>query len=284
MKKQILIVNPNDFEEVKKRISKEGASRFHVISDFDRTITYGLSGEGKRTATVISQLRANPKYLGEGYQKEAYRLFDIYHPIEVDESVELEEKKKKMHEWWKKHFELIAKSGLTEEIIKKVAKENLLKFRKGSLEFVSFLNEHKVPLVFMSAAPGDMLIEYLKQNGLMTKNVYVVSNRYKFDSKGRAIKIQEPIIHTFNKTEITLENYPVFNIIKGRKNVLLLGDSLGDVGMIEGFSYKNLIKIGFLNDEVEKNLQDYKKTFDVVLLNDCSIYYANGILREIAKK
>jgi 5'-nucleotidase len=129
-----------------------------------------------------------------------------------------------------------------------------------------------------------MLIEYLKQNRLMTKNVYVVSNRYKFDSKGRAIKIQEPIIHTFNKTEITLENYPVFDVVKSRKNVLLLGDSLGDVGMIEGFDYDNLIKIGFLNDSEEGSPDEFQANYDVVITGDQNFGFVNKLIKEMFGK
>jgi 5'-nucleotidase len=62
---------------------------------------------------------------------------------------------------------------------------------------------------------------------------------------------------------------------------MLLGDGLGDIKMIEGFDYDNLIKIGFLNENVEENLEQYKRSYDVLILNDSSIGYVNGLLREI---
>jgi 5'-nucleotidase len=133
----------------------------------------------------------------------------------------------------------------------------------------------------MSAAPGDMLIEYLKENGLLFPNVYVISNLYEFDKNGKAIKIQEPIIHTFNKTEVSLKEYPVYKEIKPRTNVILLGDSVRDIGMIEGFPYKTLLKIGFLNENVEQDLADFKKNFDIILLNDIDMDYVNHLAKEI---
>ncbi len=71
--------------------------------------------------------------------------------------------------------------------------------------------------------------------------------------------------------------------MKTESNVLLLGDSIGDLGMIHGFDCNELIKIGFLNDEVEKNIKDYRKNFDIVMLNDKDMNYVAGLMREIAR-
>ena len=50
---------------------------------------------------------------------------------------------------------------------------------------------------------------------------------------------------------------------------------------VEGFSYENLIKIGYLNEEVEGNLEEYKKNFDAVLLGDGNMNYINNLLKEM---
>lgn len=283
VKKNVIIANGKDLEKKKKAMAKDGADKLHILSDFDRTITYGLTGEGRRTATVISQLRSDPKYLGQEYFDEAHKLFDFYRPIETNQNIPLNEKKDKMHEWWEKHFDLIAKIGLTKKLIEKVVREHPLKFRGGSLELLSFLNERNIPIIFMSAAPGDMLNEYLRQNNLLLPNVYIISNLYEWDKNNRALRIKEPIIHTYNKDETSIKGFPVYDKIKRRQNVILLGDDIGDVGMIEGFKYKTLIKIGFLNEDFEKNIETYKKNFDIVLTNDADMNYVNNLLREIFK-
>ena len=51
--------------------------------------------------------------------------------------------------------------------------------------------------------------------------------------------------------------------------------------MVKGFEYDNLIKIGFLNEKAEENLNIYKKNYDVVILNDGSMKYVNGLLRNL---
>lgn len=280
---EVIISNPEEFEEKKKAIVEGGVNKLHVLADFDRTITYGTTAEGKRTETVISQLRSDPKYLSAEYAEEAHKLFDKYHPIEISADIPYGEKKKEMHAWWKKHFELLIKAGLSKQVIEQVINERPLRFREGSLEFISLLDSKDIPLVFMSAAPGDMLEEYLKKNHLLTKSVYVVSNKYDFDDSGKATKIREPIIHVLNKKEVSLKKYLIYDSLKKRKNVILMGDDLGDVGMAEGLEYDNIIKIGFLNEKVEERLELYKQNFDIVLLGDGGFDFPNGLLEEIIK-
>jgi 5'-nucleotidase len=84
-----------------------------------------------------------------------------------------------------------------------------------------------------------------------------------------------------NKDKTVIQNLPVFNVIKNRKNILLLGDSLDDIGMIKGFDYNNLIKIGFLNENIEENLEHYKYNFDIIILNGYTMDYINVLLREL---
>jgi len=280
--KEVIISNIEKFKELKKSFIEGGFDNLHILSDFDRTVTCGLDDSGKKTATVISKLRVNSDYLGQEYFDEAHKLFDIYHPIEVDLKISLEEKKIKMYEWWSRHFELIAKFGLDIVLIDRVIEENPLKFREGVLEFISLLYKNEVPVVFISAGPGDMIEKYLGKNGLDFSNVYVVGNRYSFDEVGKVVAIKEPIIHTYNKTEVVLKNTNIYDKIKSRKNVLLLGDQVGDAGMIEGFVYDNLLKIGFLNEKVEENLEEYKNNFDVVLTGDCDFSFVNELVKDIS--
>ncbi len=279
--KDVVIQYPKAFEEKKKRIINAGSKNLHVLSDFDRTITSGTTPEGKRTETVISKLRSDPKYLGEEYLKKAHELFDIYHPIEISTEIPFEEKKAKMYEWWMRHFDLLVKYKFNKQVIKKVVEEKPLRFRKGALEFISLLYSKDIPLIFMSAAPGDLLIEYLKKNHLLTPNVHVISNRYEYDEKGNAVRILEPIIHVLNKSEVSLKDFPLYEQIKNRKNIILLGDDVSDAEMAEGFDYNDIIRIGFLNENIKERLNTFKDKFDVVILNDGNMDFVNDLIKEI---
>jgi len=275
----IIIVNREQFEETKKCMQEDGATQFHVLSDFDRTITKGFV-EGQRSPTAISQFR-NGGYLTADYAPRAFALYDIYHPIEIDPHISRAEKAAKMDEWWNKHFDLLVECGLTKSVIEEVASKKTLQFRDGALAFLDFLHEEKIPLVIMSAAPGDLIVEYLRQEGRLTDNIDIISNLFLFDESGKVTGVKKPIIHTLNKYEVVVKEFPIFESIKNRKNVLLLGDGLDDVGMIDGFEYDNLIKIGFLNENVEENMEAFKKVYDVIILGDPGIDFVDTLVREI---
>jgi 5'-nucleotidase len=123
---------------------------------------------------------------------------------------------------------------------------------------------------------------FLKKEKCFYSNIYIISNSFKWDKNGKAIGVKEPVIHSLNKDETMVKNFPFYKKIKNRKNVILLGDSPEDVGMVEGFAYKNLIKIGFLNEDVDKNLKLYKKVFDVLILNDSSLHFIKSLIKKLA--
>ena len=279
---EIIIPDKKRLAELKRNISKDGKDKFHVLSDFDRTLTRAFYNS-KESKSIISHLR-NGNYLSEDYAKKAHELYNKYHPIEIDISIGIEEKMKKMEEWWKKHLELLIDSGFDLETLKKcvsdMIKEESLEFRAGAKELLNYLNSNKIPLVVISASFGDLIKEYLREKGVFYNNINVVGNNLIFDENGNA-KGYEKIIHVFNKHEFEIHNLKIYSELLKRKNVMLLGDSLGDIRMIEGFPYENLIKIGFLNENVEKNLEEFKKNFDIIILNDGNFDSVNELISEI---
>ncbi|MDQ7023569.1 MAG: hypothetical protein Q9M97_08815 [Candidatus Gracilibacteria bacterium] len=94
--------------------------------------------------------------------------------------------------------------------------------------------------------------------------------------------IGKPVIHVFNKDETVLKNFPeIHDKIEKRKNVILLGDSLGDPHMVDGFEYKNLIKIGFLNEKESALLENYKEKYDLIITGDGDFSVINEIMESI---
>lgn len=62
-------------------------------------------------------------------------------------------------------------------------------------------------------------------------------------------------IHVFNKNTHALSNASYFDSLRHRHNVILLGDSLGDLDIIEGLSTEDrTLKIGYLNHHVSVHL------------------------------
>lgn len=283
MVKNFVISNEKLLKEKVKSMAKDGKESLHIITDFDRTLTKAFVN-GKYVPSLISVLR-DGNYLTADYSGKAHALRDKYYPIEINPNISLKEKKKAMSEWWATHFEMLIKSRLNKRDLEKVVKSGKVQFRKGALEFLDFLHANDIPTIILSSSGlgKDSISMYLENVGRLYDNIYIISNSFKWDKSGRVVSIKEPIIHSMNKDETSIKDFPFYKKIKDRKNVLLLGDSLGDVGMVAGFDYDNIIKIGFLNENVEENLEKYKSAYDVIILNDWTMEYVNRLAREIIK-
>jgi len=282
-KENVIIPNKKNLNLLKNQFHKGGINEIHVLTDFDRTLTTAYAN-GIKVPSIISRLR-DGGYISKDYSKKATALANHYHPIELDQNISLEEKKKKMHEWWIKHFDLLIKSRLNKKHIETIVEEGVIQFREGAKDFLKFLDEKKIPLIILSSSGlgYDSVEIFLKKNHCLYKNISIISNSFKWDRDGYAIGINKPIIHVFNKDEQSLKNYPVYNSIKNRKNIILLGDSLGDLGMVANAEYNHLIKIGFLNENVEEDLALYGKNFDIILTDDSNMNYVNKFMKEILR-
>ncbi|OUM60282.1 hypothetical protein PIROE2DRAFT_13998 [Piromyces sp. E2] len=87
-----------------------------------------------------------------------------------------------------------------------------------------------------------------------------------------------PVIHSLNKYQFNFKGSPFEKYIIDRKNILLFGDSLGDIAMSKSIDHEQVLSFGFLNLEVDKKLEKYKSVFDVVITNDSSFNFANDII------
>jgi 5'-nucleotidase len=277
----LIIPDQENLKKLKSKIKAGDYQNLHILSDFDRTLTYGAV-KGVKTPSIISMLR-DGNHLTEDYAKKAHALFDKYHPIEVNPDIPLPEKKKAMQEWWETHNRLLIESGLSKSDLGDIVKNGNVEFREGIPEFLDFLHKHNIPLVILSASGcGDAIQMFFKKIKRDYSNIFYVTNRFNWDKKGRVISTAGPIIHSMNKDETILRKIPeVYSAIKNRKNVLLLGDSVGDLGMIEGFDYEYLLKIGFLNFDYDKSRKEFEKNFDVVLEGDGNFNYVNELIRDL---
>lgn len=279
-----VIISNSNIEEMKLAIKKGGADKLHILSDFDRTLIKTFV-DGENVPSLISVLY-NQNYLTPEYGPKAQELHKKYHTIELDPKIPKEDKKKAMLEWWTLHFDLLIKSGLNKKDLEKVVDSEKIQFREGFNEFIDFLKDKNIPLLIMSSSGlgGDSIKMCFEREKKLYDNVHIISNAFEWDAEGRALSVKQSVIYGMNKDETMIQDYPeVFERIKNRKNVILLGDSLDDVGMVQGFDCENLIKIGFLNDKIDENLENYKKTFDVVILNDGSLEFVNNLLKDLVK-
>jgi len=280
----IIISDKNKYEEIIRNISAWGFPNLHILSDFDKTLTKEFIDWEKRPSLISVLRRQN--ILWEEYSKKAYELFDFYNPIEIDPNIDIEEKKIQMTIWWEKHLDLLVHSWLKRQDIDKAINSGIIKFREGVKDFLGKMQIENVPVIIISANGlwSDSNYLFLEQNWVDISNIKIISNSFIWDKNWLSIWYNKPVIHVFNKDETVLKSFPdIYDSIVSRKNVILLWDSLGDPGMIEWFDYDNLLKIWFLNDNIDELLEEYKKVYDIVIVWDGEFDFVNEIIWAIKK-
>lgn len=277
----IVIPQRENFNRRKQLLIKGGSIKLQVVTDFDRTLTTNFVN-GRKLSSLVAAL-SDHHYLTADYAAKAQALFDYYRPLESDISLSLEAKKSLMTEWWRRHFDLLIASGLNLTDIKNVVDEKLVNLRTGAAEFIKLLSKFNIPLLIFSAngLGVSALAYFFQKEGLAADNLHFIANDFVWSEDGRALSVKEPIIHSFNKDETELSVFGCWEKVRDRNNILLFGDSLGDVGMANGFPYRNLLKIGFLNDKIRESLPAYREVYDALILNDGDFSLPLELLKEI---
>ncbi|KAJ8284385.1 hypothetical protein COCON_G00032350 [Conger conger] len=280
-KPSVIMRDRQRVEEMIQSMHRAGPGGLQVISDFDMTLTR-FAYNGQRCPTSHNILD-NSKLISEDCKKSLKELLNKYYPIEIDSSRTVEEKLPHMVEWWTKAHNLLIQQKIRKDLLAQVVQESEAMLRDGYKEFFDHLRDLNVPLLIFSAGLGDVVEEVVRQKGLFHSNVRVFSNYMDFDENGILRAFKGQLIHTYNKREGALLNEAHFHELKDRHNVLLLGDSLGDLTMADGVqNVENVLKIGYLNDKVEERKESYLASYDIVLERDETMDLANAILRHVS--
>jgi 5'-nucleotidase len=264
-----------------------GAERLQVITDFDYTLTkYTVNGS---PGLSCHRLIEGSGFIPEHIVKQADAMFRYYYPIEISQTVPQVEKEKHMLDWATRAGELLQQSGIQRSEVTLAVAEALrsrnFALREHVPAFFSMLQKRQVPVLLFSAGIGDVIEETLKQQlGAVPQDVHVVSNHMIFGDAGRVVGWTEPVFHVFNKKASAAAHSPFFSRydIAHRENVMLIGDSLGDVRMSDGLHFHpdSIIRIGYLNTKVER-LNEYLAAFDVVIVGDPGFAFVNSLLENI---
>lgn len=261
-------------------MQKAGAGSLQVISDFDMTLTR-FAHKGKRVPTTHNILN-NRLLINEDSTKKMKELLNKYYPIEIDASLSPDEKLPYMVEWWTKVHDLLIQQRIRKDMLAHAVRDSSAMLREGYRAFFDCLAEQSVPLLIFSAGVGDVLEELIRQNHVFHPNVHIISNYMDFDHAGILQAFKGQLIHSYNKRDGALSHATALRELHGRPNILLLGDSLGDLSMADGVcEAQNVLTVGFLNDKVEERKESYVRSFDIVLIKDETMDVPNAILRYI---
>ncbi|CAG8567690.1 5828_t:CDS:2 [Acaulospora colombiana] len=272
-----------DVETIRKkllRIIEDGLTNLHIICDFDGTITRHFNSKGERNPASHTLLSRSSRFTRE-YKIEVQKRFDHYYPIEMSTTMTKEEKTPYMVEWWNQAHELLVGQKINKDDIKGMVAETEVEMRPGLDALINKCKDKNIPFLVFSAGLGDVIEQVLISKNLFhPDNMHIVSNQMGFNEEtGICDHFKEPMIHVFNKSEVMIKDTPYYTTIKNRGNVILLGDSIGDLQMAAGIHHDTCLAIGFLNSAISENLDTYSKVFDIVVLGDGPMDVANLIIK-----
>ncbi len=258
----IYINNENKIKALEKKFNKENIC---IFLDFDKTIT---SNESEDSWTVS----ANKKIIGEDIYNELDKYCEKYEPIEFDYTIDAKQKEEYMQEWYIKSMELYYKYNLTEEKLIKCIEKGKIYLREGAKDFFYKLHENKIPVIILSAGIGNVVKKSLQNQGCYYDNMDIISNFIKFDNDEKMIRFSDNIIHSLNKNIDELDDLRIKKMINSKKYRIVIGDLVEDINMIGKYPDDKSLKIGFLNQNNEGNLEVYKENFDIVLTKENNFY------------
>ena len=259
---------------------KDGHANLQFIVDFDNTLTK-THRDGVSLDCSWGVLE-NYKELPSSYHERVRAAKDKYHPIELDVSISQEEKIPIMIQWYQEANRCLADSGVKLPWLPLMVEQSNVELRDQTDNMLKTLHNKEVPVLVLSAGVGDLINHIMDHFGVLHSNVKLVSNFLKFDEEGNIVGLkgeESELIHMYNKAETVRKRSEEAS---ERKNVIVLGDSLGDLHMAAGVKDPNVVlTIGFLNNNIESSLETYKENFDIVLVDDQTMSFPNSLLGEI---
>ena len=145
-----------------------------------------------------------------------------------------QEKTPFMVQWYTEANRALQKSGIHKKDFQEMVKASNVQLRDDSVEMLNFLIKSGIPVLVLSAGVGDLIVEILKDNGAFHPDLKVVSNFLAYDEEGHVTGLEGEIIHVYNKNENSIHDSDYFKVLQSKHNVILLGDSLGDLHMADG--------------------------------------------------
>ncbi|KNC85760.1 hypothetical protein SARC_02064 [Sphaeroforma arctica JP610] len=276
----VFMKDPEAVIEKLEKIRDGGHDNLQIVTDFDQTLTAYFMPDGTRVSSSHGLIERS-KFLVPDLAARLNKLFTTYYPIEVDQNVTYEDKLAHMEYWWNKTNEAFIEAKFDRKHIPEIVANGSSRFRDGFDSFLQKTKELDVPCCILSAGLADVIRGVLEShlNGGLAKypNVHIISNLMEFDDNGICIGFIGEVIHVLNKKEVTIAGTEFGKQALKRHNLILMGDSLGDVQMSDGIEHSNIIKIGYLNIKEERK-EKFLEEFDIVILNDGDMTVPNYVL------
>jgi 7-methylguanosine nucleotidase len=220
----------------------------------------------------------------EDYRIKAKAIFEKYRPMEVASDITEEERLKYMIEWWTNAHTLMLEHNVTRPAIADAWDHAHIELREYVDSLIELSHQADIPFLVFSAGVADIIEVGLERLKLDRDNVHVISNHMKWDEKDSLVGFSEPLVHVMCKNYSVVEGSDFYHQTQSRRNVLLMGDNLGDHQMANGVGDGHtVLRIAFLTDHLER-LPAFKENFDIILMNDISFEQIYSLVSDIVGK
>lgn len=231
-------------------------NNFYVMIDFDRTITEAQSISAWRVLYYSG-------LLGKEFEK---KYAEIHDETELSKNESNEAKEKAFEQRFVAYMDLLRDCHFNKDILERAVEKTDLTLRDGAKEFFREMYENNIPVIIISSSIKNVIEEYLKQNHTFYDNIHIYANELDMNGK-KENDVTNVTPYNKNKIEFSKE---IKEKIEDKKYIVLLGDIPDDVNMVSKEKLNHTITIGFLEENIESNLEKYNKTFDIVLTNNAS--------------
>lgn len=262
-----------------------------TVSSVPSLVKDGSKVMGQTAYSLLS----DSQIMSEAYRTKTKQLHDHFFPLEFDPTISYDQKYKLMDDWWSSSSGALVEQSPTLETLYAAVAHAKLDLRPGFATVVQVAHQHEIPIIVFSAGITQVIEEILRKLGptdLLLPNVHVIANDLIVDPSTNIVtSFVEPMMHSLNKKDTSVKlvrgenpDHVWFNQLKHRKNVILMGDSVGDANMSDGYDGDKdvtILKIGFLNANEEVLLETYRKAFDIVVLHDGPMVPVATFLNEI---
>lgn len=250
----ILVPDPPAFARKLRALTMGGPSELQVIADFDHTLTPSHIGAHKIPCTY--EVLLDGALSSEG-KEQSRELFRLYWPL-VNDPQRSEAEKRKFHSDWAHSANcLVLESGFKHSELLQVLENSELVLRRGALEALEACRLHRIPFTVVSAGIGDLIDCMLGTH----EGLRVYANYLQWDEGGRAIGFSSPVVASNKAGVLKAED-------SKRANVIVLGDTLEDLTMVQALQYKNCLKIGFLKPKSLGEIEKFASCYDVLVQNE----------------
>jgi len=272
--------NTQNLENKISKLVSNGHEQLQVVLDFDYTLTRSHKN-GTPVDCSWGVLEGYKRCPGE-YIDTTKALKEKYLPIELDPVLTTEEKIPHMVKWYEEANKALQRSGVNKDWFSKMVMESNCELRDDTNLLFNLLTSNNVPILVLSAGCGDLVKAIMSHFEVDHPSVNVVSNFLEFDEEGKIVGLLPPMIHMYNKSENAIHDSDYFKNNKHRNNIIVMGDSLGDLKMAEGVHNPDVVlTIGFLNSKIEERLEQYLDNFDVVLVDDQTMDFPNAVIKDL---